>query len=419
MAGASDRVIVNRGTLTPGSSGKHKLAVVATHPIQYQVPFWRAISQSGRFDLHVYYATRHGLEPREDPGFGKTFAWDIPLTDGYEHEFLKSRALPFLSGPVANRFPIGLGRIFRSQRFDAVLVNGYASGASLAAILAAWKTGAQVIMRGDTHAKAGRGSWRTVVKKIILPSLLRRVDGFLAIGKWNRNYWLSFGVPAERIVTSVYAVDNEFFTRRLTEDPAAPGRLRAGWGAAPRDVVFLYCAKLIPVKAPGDLLRAFGRLPSQARAHLVFVGSGELMEALKKSTEELGLRNVHWIGFVNQSDIPFYYKSADVLVLPSRVEPWGLVVNEAMASGTPCIVSDACGAAPELVERCNTGIVFPAGDVSSLASAMLAALDPPLRESWMRSLSSALEPATLENSVTGLSTLLEGPVGPLKEPVSC
>jgi hypothetical protein len=80
-----------------------KLAAIATHPIQYQAPLWRAITASGKIGLKVFFATRHGLEPSLDRGFGKSFAWDIPLIEGYDHEFLPSVRIPLFKGPVGDR----------------------------------------------------------------------------------------------------------------------------------------------------------------------------------------------------------------------------------------------------------------------------------------------------------------------------
>ena len=107
-------------------------------------------------------------------------------------------------------------------------------------------------------------------------------------------------------------------------------------------IVALFAGKLAPWKRPGDLLEAAARVP---RAFVVYAGDGELREQLAERARRLGLADrVRFLGFVNQSALPATYRAADVLVLPSEFEPFGLVVNEAFASGTPAIVSTACGA---------------------------------------------------------------------------
>ena len=384
-----------------------KLAAIATHPIQYQAPLWRIMAASRDIDLTVFFASRHGVEPSWDPGFGGTFAWDIPTTKGYPHEFLPAVTLPFLQGPVSNKYPKGLTRILRSGDFDGILVHGYATGAAWAGILAGWRLELPVLMQGDTH-EHGRDlpPLKKRLKSLILKPLLKRIDGFRAIGTWNRNYWESYGVPEEKVATSLYAVDNDFFQSQATQQADRTLKLRRKWDAKSDDVVYLFCAKLISVKAPEALLDAFSLL-GEPKARLVFVGTGALEGALKGRQEQLHVPHIYWEGFVNQSELPAFYSAADVLVLPSRFEPWGLVVNEAMACGTPCIVSDVVGAGPDLVDGKGTGLSFRHDQPQALAEAMKTAMDPEVRREWQRNIPQVLAPARLDQNLRDIQTLLQ------------
>lgn len=382
-----------------------KLAVIATHPIQYQAPLWRAIAANGKVNLRVFFASRHGLDESVDPGFRRSFAWDVPLLEGYESEFVSSLLIPGCNGPVANRFPKQLAKRLLEGRFDAVLVNGYTTAAAWAGMLAAWLTKTPLLMRGESHEHGRPGGVRKLIKGVLLPSLLRRVDGFLAIGRWNEEYWRRHGVPTPRICTALYSVDNVYFGSRSHEQKGQAKALRSKWGVPSDGTVFLYCGKLLSVKAPEILLRAFAIL-SAPSAQLVYVGTGSREASLKEVQRELRLERVHWEGFVKQSALPSYYRAADVLVLPSRFEPWGLVVNEAMACGTPCIVSDVVGAGADLLEGQDTGLIFPHDDVRALASALHAALDPELRQCWKNNIPKVLAKANLQQNVEALEALL-------------
>jgi glycosyltransferase involved in cell wall biosynthesis len=382
-----------------------KLAAIATHPIQYQAPLWRAITASGKIGLKVFFATRHGLEPSLDRGFGKSFAWDIPLIEGYDHEFLPSVRIPLFKGPVGDRFPKGLEKRLREGHFDAVLVHGYANAAAWAGMLAAWKTNIPVIIRGDTHEHGRSKSVRIRLKRLLLPLLLRRVNGFLAIGTWNKEYWNGYGAPLSQIETTSLAVDNKFFASKCEAQTTLAQSLRSKWGVPQDGAVFLYCAKLIPVKAPEVLLKAFALL-TEPTAHLVFVGAGQMEASLKKLQQKLGVENVHWEGFVNQSALPAYYRASDVLVLPSRFEPWGLVVNEAMSCGTPCIVSDVVGAGADMVEGQETGLIFPHDNVEALAAALRMACNPELRRRWKSNISRVLETADFAKNAQAIEALV-------------
>jgi glycosyltransferase involved in cell wall biosynthesis len=238
------------------------------------------------------------------------------------------------------------------------------------------------------------------------------VDGVLAIGTWNEAYWESLGVPRAKIATATYAVDNEFFRQRAEEVAGESAILRASWGASEGHTVFLFAARLVGVKAPDLLLKAFLALAGDPRAHLVLVGNGPLEGRLRAEQEALNLPRVHWAGFVNQRELPAYYRAADVMVLPSRFEPWGLVVNEAMACGTPCIVSDVVGAGGDLVEGQETGRVFRSEDAGHLAEALKAALDPGLRSRWKANLPRTLEKASFHQNLAALESLLDRVTGP-------
>lgn len=384
---------------------KPRLAVLATHPIQYQAPLWQTVASRGKIDLKVFYASSFGVQRSLDPGFGEEFAWDVPLLEGYEHEFVPSVKLHPFGGVVGGFFPKAIGRRLREGGFDAVLVHGYVTGAAWAGMLGAWRSGISLIMRGDTHERGRRQFLRSRLKRSLLRPLMKRVDGVVAIGSWNEEYWLRHGVPANRIAVSLFAVDNDFFAAGSREQAPRAGALRAKWGADFADTVFLFCAKLIDFKAPDTLLRAFKALGAD-HAHLVFVGAGRMEVGLKQLERELGVGNVHWEGFVNQSSLPAYYRAADVMVLPSRDEPWGLVVNEALACGTPCLVSGAAGASADLVGDAGTGLVFPVDDVAALTRALREACLPDRREAWKRRIPAVLKRASLADNAMAIEQMV-------------
>lgn len=391
---------------------RFRLGVVTTHPIQYQAPLWRRLGESRDVEPMVFFLSRHGAEPRIDPSFGKEFAWDIPLLDGYPHEFLSSVPRPGTKkdtpwGPTGALFSRVLTARFRHGKFDAVLVHGYASGAAWAGTLGAWRTRTSLILRGESHDRGRQPSFWQTARRWALSRWMRHIDMVVAIGQLNRELWRGLGVPEDRILVSPYAIDNERFRLALNAQPERAGELRRSWGVGREDVVFLFAGKLTSVKAPEILLAAFASLPAAAAAHLVFVGAGPLEGQLRAFQTEAGLTRVHWAGFVNQTEIPHYYRAADVLVLPSRREPWGLVVNEAMACGTPCIVSDRVGSGPDLVEGFASGAVFPAGDGAALRCCLEDALDPDRRRNWVARLDEFRDQVNLDRNVDVITRALE------------
>jgi len=179
-------------------------------------------------------------------------------------------------------------------------------------------------------------------------------------------YLKSVGVPPERILLGRNVVDNQWWTERaaLVDRNA----VRASWNIPASATVVLFCAKLQPWKAPQDVLEAFARA-SIPDSFLVYAGDGPLGGALEGRARKLGFaERVRMLGFVNQSQLPAVYRAADLFVLPSLYEPFGLVVNEAMLCGCPVAVSDRVGAKYDLVREGQNGYIFPTGNVEALAA---------------------------------------------------
>jgi glycosyltransferase involved in cell wall biosynthesis len=161
-------------------------------------------------------------------------------------------------------------------------------------------------------------------------------------------------------------VDNERF--RAMSDAARPARAQRleSIGLDPRRPTVIFSGKLTPRKRPLDAVRAIGRC--RGELNLVVLGDGPLRHELARLAGQLPVR---CLGFVNQADLPGWYASGDVLVLPSESEPWGLVVNEGMACGLTPVVSDAVGCAADLVD--GIGEIVPVGDIEALAGALMRA----------------------------------------------
>jgi glycosyltransferase involved in cell wall biosynthesis len=181
------------------------------------------------------------------------------------------------------------------------------------------------------------------------------------------------GIPEGRISLSPYTVDVErfAFARRLTRQEA-----RARIGVPDGLPIILFAGKLSERKRPIDLVRAMRLLDAPAR--LLIAGTGLLRDRVAEAARHENIP-ITELGFVNQSLIPTVYRAADVLALPSSWEPWGLVVNEAMACGTPAVCSTGVAAADDLVLPVSEQLVHATGDEKALAAALGYALSSPSR----------------------------------------
>jgi glycosyltransferase involved in cell wall biosynthesis len=178
-----------------------------------------------------------------------------------------------------------------------------------------------------------------------------------------------------------YAVDNNYFQQRSHIPPAQRNELLSELNLDPTRPVILFASKLQKRKRCEDLLEAYKHLSPapgiEPHPYLVIVGDGEERAALEKQAAESGFSSIRFCGFQNQSELPRFFDIATVFVLPSRHEPWGLIVNEVMNAERAVILSDDCGCQPDLITDGIEGCVFPVGDVDALASALRKVLATP------------------------------------------
>jgi glycosyltransferase involved in cell wall biosynthesis len=348
-----------------------RLAIVTTHPIQYQAPWFRAMSSHSELDAHVFFCHRVTPVEQAAAGFGVEFEWDRPLLSGYQYSFLKNVAkTPTVAGFAGLDTP-EIKSIISRGRYDAVLVNGWHYKAAWQAILTCWRTKTRVMVRGDSHLHTQRPLWKKAVKRITHGQFIPRFDACLAVGTWSREYYLHYGARPNRIFLVPHAVENGWFTSQSLGSAPQRAELRSQWGLDNDRVVFLFVGKFIEKKRPKDFVEAIGlAVRSGANVCGLMIGDGPLRSAC----EEFVTRNnisVRFAGFLNQTQIPKAYMAADCLVLLSDGgETWGLVVNEAMTCGLPAIISDRVGCGPDLIDPGVTGDIFPMGNVERLAIVM-------------------------------------------------
>jgi glycosyltransferase involved in cell wall biosynthesis len=341
-----------------------RLGILATHPIQYYAPLYRALASRPDVELTVYFAHRPTPE-EQGVGFGVPFAWDSDLTLGYRNIFLTNCS----SGPNRDRFwdydTPAIRAIVTHGGFDAFLVHGWQTRSYWQAMVACWDAGIPIVVRGDSQLRDDASAAKRLVKRFVYPRFVGRFAACLSVGVRSDEYFRYYG--ARRVVRSPHFVDNAAFAAGAAAARDRRDARRAEWGVAPGAVVALFAGKLIEKKRPADLIAAAARVPG---VHTVFVGDGALRAQCEARARALGVPAT-FTGFRNQSEMPATYAAADVLVLPSdRQETWGLVVNEAMASGVPAIVSEAAGCVPDLIIDGQTGYTYRPGDIEALADAL-------------------------------------------------
>jgi glycosyltransferase involved in cell wall biosynthesis len=346
-----------------------RLLIVAPLVVQYSSPLFREMAQRTQLNLLVAYCSMQGAETGVDPGFGVKVSWDTPLLEGYPWMNVPNRALWPGLGHFFGLFNPGLWTVIRDGHFDAVLICGYYFASAWIALVAAKCSGTPTFFVSDSHSLRSwraQSSWKLRIKKILLRRIFSLVDGVVVSSSGGVEYLKSLGFPGERIFLAPSAVDNEWWTKQAAQ--VDRNAARAAWKIPPEGALTLFCGKLQRWKGPDNLLEAFARA-NVPNSYLAFAGDGPERSNLERRAAEMGLADrVRFLGFLNQSQLPSAYCAADLFVLPSLFEPFGLVVNEAMLCGLPVVVSDRVGARFDLVRPDENGYIFPAGDVDALGA---------------------------------------------------
>ncbi len=262
---------------------------------------------------------------------------------------------------------------------DVVAVNGWNNFGSLAAARCCMEQGIpMVVMSESARGDEPRTLWKEIIKRRIVDLYAAALVG----GQRHFEYLVELGMPRERIFTGYDVVDNDWFARRAIE--IRNSHLRRGYGgqaafeirkkyALPENY-FLASARFIEKKNLSSLIRAYAEYREKWKGDtpwdLVLLGDGPMRDTLNTQLATLNLQaQVHLPGFKPYDELPVYYGLAKAFVHASTTEQWGLVVNEAVASGLPVIVSNRCGCVPELVQ--DNGFTFDPANESELAERLL------------------------------------------------
>jgi glycosyltransferase involved in cell wall biosynthesis len=344
-----------------------RLAIITTHPIQYNAPLFKLLQQRGRIEIRVFYTWGADvLKDKYDPGFNQSIKWDIPVLDGYAYTFEQNIA----KEPGSHHFKgidnPGLVKNIWGWGADAVLLYGWSFKSHLQ-VLRHFHNKKTVLFRGDSTIVDKRHVLKEMPRHLFLKWVYSKVDYALYVGAQNKRYYEACGLKSRQLLFAPHAIDNErfMFPAAGLKDQAHEKRKELGIGEA--DMVFLFAGKLDKNKNAQLLLDAFLCLDN-ARTHLIIAGSGKEEQALRLAAG--GHSRIHFLPFQNQQFMPVLYRMGDVFVLPSVSETWGLAISEAMACGKAVLVSDTCGAAVDLVHPGINGYTFSCRSRQSLQDKM-------------------------------------------------
>jgi len=339
---------------------KKKIVIFTTHPIQYQVPLFEFITKKKNLSLKVIYASNHGVSSSIDKDFQVKFSWDIKILNGYSYEFLEKNK-------NVNSFFLNSKKIYsKVKKNDICLILGWNNLFYLKAIFWSFFLRIPIILRSESNLLKKESFIKKILKKIIYWNFFKLIDKFIYIGKANYKFYKNFGVSNNKLISGPYYVDNNFFSNFKINEK----KIRSNFKINKNTIIYIFAGKFIIRKRPLDILQAILDLKEKnLNYHFIFIGDGPEKNQCIEFAKKNCLLNVSFLGFVNQKKIREYYTLADVIIMPSEYETWGLSINEAMASGCACIVSNKCGCFKDLVitkGKEKNGFVFEMGNIEEI-----------------------------------------------------
>lgn len=331
-----------------------KILMVYIEPTPYIVNFVKELSARWPGSIDVLFATENLSQN-----------WDIQL-NGFSFEVLS---------PGNKAIAIKLWKVLRHGDYQVVHLAGWGHTLFFAAMVLARFKNTPIVMETDTPLPYVLAKWKKIVKKLIYPMMFRFPKKFLPGGKRQATYLRHYGVPDEHITIAQMTVDVRSITKYVSAiSEKRQVFLREKLGIPSTATVFLYVGRMEPHKGLRVLIDAFTSLCKRRHvAYLLLVGDGTMREDVNRAVKNNA--EIRYQGRLSGNELLDAYAVADVFVLPSLFEPWGLVVNEAMAAGLPVIVSDRVGCVDDLVISGETGLVIPAESELALTEAMQMLLD--------------------------------------------
>ena len=337
---------------------KRRLVITTEIISPYRIPVFNVLAQRPEVDLHVIFLAE------TDPSMRRWKIYKDEIRFSYE-------ILPHWRRRIAGYNLLlngGMTAALERATPDVIVCGGYGYLASWHVLGWARRRKRPVFLWSESNRQDQRRGMPHV--EMLKRRFIRACSGFVVPGKSAAAYAAIFGVPRERIFVAPNAVDNAFFSQEAAAVRSRAAEMRRKFGLP--ESYFLCVGRLVSAKGVFDLLEAYSRLAPElrARSELLYVGDGVEQAPLEARAAATHPGAVRFAGFAHREQLAVYYALADALVFPTHTDPWGLVVNEAMACGIPIVATDAGGCVIDLVQDGWNGYVVPKRAPEKLCGAL-------------------------------------------------
>ena len=331
-----------------------KVAIITSHVIQYQLPFFNELSKIKDIEFFFFSASDHGFKKRSFDGELKSntqWVKEINIKNFYINKSKCKINSFFLYYP-------NLISILKKKKIDQILILGWNKLIFWQAIIFSILNYCKIYLRAENNLEHSQSIIKKFIKLIFFRLFFKIFDKIFYIGYLNKQFYLKYGLKKKKLIFCPYSVNNFFFQNKKKV-------------IKKNKLSFIFVGKFIPRKNISLIIDVANKLKTHGKLIFNLIGNGPLFSDIKKLKKKLRLKNVKLHGYKNQYQISKLYKKNDILILPSAYETWGLVVNEAMAAGLPCIVSNKVGCRYDLVKNGKTGFIFRYNSSNDLCNKIL------------------------------------------------
>lgn len=374
---------------------KHKVALIHNIVAPYRIPLFQGLAKHPALDVCVYFCAKTHEERK----------WNILESDQYDHTILQGVTFE-LPGIIYHINPSIVLRLLKGK-YDAVILGGISDFTTQVAFFITKIINVPVILWSEET-----GIKQSLLRRIantFKKHIVRNVDTIIVPGTMSRNFHTEMTSAPERVFVAPNIVENELFIKKSSELRKEKEKLKQELGIGNQKMI-LFVGQLIERKGVEYLIRAYRRLKREhSDICLVILGDGALKSDLENVCANNGIKDVRFTGWVSEEAKIVYYSVADIFVLPTLEDVWGMVVNEAMACGLPLVSTKSSGSAVDMIMPGENGLIVDAEDVEQLYSAMKTIIsnEELAKKMGSKSLEVARNRYNLGNMVEGFVSAIE------------
>lgn len=344
---------------------KIKVGVIISNPIDHEIPLFQNLSLFHNIELTVIFLDRERIKSFNTFGL-KNINYGINVLEGYNYTFLKNIS-PFKSLRWKYINPSVI-KYLHKHKFDVVISYGYNSITTLIALFVCNKMKVPILLRTEAESVQRVSALKRFIRKIILPVIYKKYNGFLAICKANSDHYIKYQVPSKLI----WDVPQTILFKNFFINQHSPIDLKERFHIPESSIIFIYGSKLRNEKRPEDVVKAFCSLNEDVKAHLLVLSDGPLRKKCESIVTKANKnRQVTFTGYLDFELLTQVYQASDVLIASSS-ETVGSVLYQGLAAGLAIISSDKIAGWFDIIQPGINGLIYRCGNIDALTTSIEA-----------------------------------------------